>query len=769
MSSTTGQPGKPNDACPSQDMLLDWSLGQLPADEIERIGAHVENCPTCQKVLESLDRIGDSVVADLRSNAGTPPAQPDPALVRQIEQAEGISQMAWSASPARANDAPPPRNLGQYEVLEPIGEGGMGRVYKGRHLRLNRLVAIKLLPDDRVRDPEAVARFHREMEAVGRLDHPNLVRASDAGESSGRHYLVMEYLTGSDLGRLVKRDGPLPPADAAEVIRQAALGLQHAHEHGLVHRDVKPTNLMLTDEGVVKVLDLGLARLAVADADDPVVTATQQIVGTGDFVAPEQGQDARTADARSDIYALGCTLYYLLAGQPPFGDEKSSSFVKKVMAHSQKPVPPISRFRMDVPAGLLATLDAMLAKDPANRPQSAGELACTIQPFAAGCNLRALVSGSAHATSAAPVKKPGRRPLVIAGAVAGVVSVLAAAAYFSWPEHRIPTTPIATTQPAKTVPPPVPPTPLPPATIPVQPPVQVVPATIPVLAQGLTVPATKPVPQPLASEIVNSVGMKLRLIPAGEFVMGSPETEAERDAAEGPQHRVRITRPFYMGAFEVTQAQYRTVMGDNPSYYSPTGGARDEVIGQNTNAFPVDSVNWEDAVAFCRKLSDLPEEQKAGRRYRLPTEAEWEYSCRAGSTDPFTWGKSATSTQANFKGEFPYGGAPKGPSIRGPVMVGQYKPNAWGLYDMHGNVWEWCNDWLDADYYRVSPVDDPPGPATGPRHVFRGGSWGVGGNSCRSAHRSAKIDTHWFFFSLGFRIAADAATVAVPAAKEAPP
>jgi formylglycine-generating enzyme required for sulfatase activity len=207
---------------------------------------------------------------------------------------------------------------------------------------------------------------------------------------------------------------------------------------------------------------------------------------------------------------------------------------------------------------------------------------------------------------------------------------------------------------------------------------------------------------------INSVGMKLVTVPKGKFKMGSLEAETGRDSDEGPQHEVEITQPFQMGAYEVTQEEYQKVMGTNPSYFSAGGGGAARVAGMDTKRFPVENVSWDDAQAFCRKLSELPAEKKAGRSYRLPTEAEWEHACRAGTTTAFHYGASLTSTQANMYGLSPYGGAKAGPNLQRTEKVGSYRPNAFGLYDMHGNVLEWCQDWFDTTYYRTGPRVDPP-------------------------------------------------------------
>jgi serine/threonine protein kinase len=377
--------------CPSRQVLTDFALGKLPLEEIEQLGRHIETCPTCQGVLETLDNLEDSVVADIKGQ--TAPLPPDPRLLEQIRQAEEISRVVWGEPKTDVPEEPLPAHLGQYRILERIGRGGMGTVYKARHPHLKRDVAIKVLPKDRLRDPQSVARFQREMEAVGRLDHTNLVRAHDAGESDGQHYLVMEFLDGADLRKLVRQHGPLPMANACEIVRQAAMGLQYAHEHGLIHRDIKPSNLILTSEGIVKVLDLGLARLGDEAGTTGDMTGSGLIVGTGDFISPEQGQDTRNADARSDIYSLGCTLYFLLAGKAPFSDSQHGSFVQKVMAHAHEPIPPIQAVRKDVPEAVVSIIARMTAKVPEQRLQTPAEVAKTIAILASGSELKSALSG----------------------------------------------------------------------------------------------------------------------------------------------------------------------------------------------------------------------------------------------------------------------------------------------------------------------------------------------------------------------------------------
>jgi formylglycine-generating enzyme required for sulfatase activity len=236
-------------------------------------------------------------------------------------------------------------------------------------------------------------------------------------------------------------------------------------------------------------------------------------------------------------------------------------------------------------------------------------------------------------------------------------------------------------------------------------------------------------PEPAAKKaITNSLDMKLVLIPAGRFVMGTPKGEKARRPYEGPQHTVHITSWFFMGAHEVTQAEFEKILGTNPSHFK-------KVEGQDTSRFPADNVTYDEAVKFCQKLSELPAEKEAGREYRLPTEAEWEYACRAGSTTAFTLGPKLSSTQANFNGWHPYGGADQGPYLQRTTTVGSYKPNAFGLYDMHGNVYEWVTDFYDNGYYAKSPTEDPRGPPSGKHHGLRGGSWRNVASFLRSGER----------------------------------
>jgi uncharacterized protein (TIGR02996 family) len=255
---------------------------------------------------------------------------------------------------------------------------------------------------------------------------------------------------------------------------------------------------------------------------------------------------------------------------------------------------------------------------------------------------------------------------------------------------------------------------------------------------------------PCMPDVVNTIGMGLVLIPPGRFLMGSPFSEPYHSPDEGPVHDVTLTRAFYLGRFPVTQREYREVTGMRPSHFAPDGPLPYYRLTEvDTSRFPVDSVDHDDAEAFCERLSAMPAERRAGRKYRLPTEAEWEYACRAGSSGVFYHGESLSSYQANFDGNYPYGGAGRGAYLKRTCPVGEYPPNAFGLHDMYGNVWEWCADWFDESYYHHSPRYDPAGPPRGENRVLRGGSWIDASWHCRSADRSHREALHY----VGFRVA----------------
>jgi serine/threonine protein kinase len=336
--------------------------------------------------LRGLDILGQDQLAEIATDQARRFSSPR-ALVRELLQRNWLTAFqANQLMHGRAVEL----LIGPYVLLERLGEGGAGLVFKARHRRMNRVVALKLLRKELLADAEVLGRFYREIQIVSQLDYPNVVHAYDAGPAGSTHFLAMEYVEGIDLGRLVKQGGPLPVEQACEYIRQAALGLQHAHERGLVHRDIKPHNLIMDRRtGPIKLADLGLARLSRPANEEATAVLTGGVKGSGtltpenavlmgtlDYLAPEQALDFHSADIRADIYSLGCTFYYLLTGQPPFA---GGTLAEKLLKHQQAEPPRVEQFRNDVPAAVSTVLRKMLAKRPEERYQAPAEVAAALE------------------------------------------------------------------------------------------------------------------------------------------------------------------------------------------------------------------------------------------------------------------------------------------------------------------------------------------------------------------------------------------------------
>lgn len=766
--------------------------------------------------------------------------------------------------------------LGNYVVLDKLGQGGMGLVLKAEHRRMQRLVALKILSPDVTRNAEMIARFEREVKAAAKLRHPNIVAADDADEAKGVHFLVMEYVEGSDLSVTVRKTGTLPVAKAVTCILQAARGLEYAHQRGVVHRDIKPSNLLLATDGTVKVLDLGLARLESAGTDQDQLTGTGQIMGTIDYMSPEQALDTKNADARADIYSLGITLWYLLTGRVVFTGE---TMLAKLLAHRETAIPSLTAACPAAQPQLNHIFARMVAKSPDDRYQTMTEVIADLEALnttetvprttsepgedtrlkaflnsldppaartpgpsvavarrtkmsrtAAELQPTVIVNSNEADTDPQTQTSLDRRPrggtrrakdvagkrgiatprtqpkvrmivnllqhmgivygmgalFVISAAIiffvqtnAGVIRVeindpeievaiqgtditfkqadqgkdiklspgektlLVERGDFRFETRQLilkrgetvtvhvellagqvqvrqgdnvlgrkdlprsePTS-APTAEVAKNVP------------IPTElvPPLAIAPFEA-VQARKHQEAWAKYQGVAVEREIELPGGQKLMmvLIPPGEFLMGSPADEAERRDEEGPQHKVRITKAFYMGVTEVTQGEWFSVMKTQP-------WEGEALVKEGAN-YPATYVSWDDAVEYCEKLSVLE-----GKEYRLPTEAEWEYACRGGNSTSYTFG--VDSAQLRNYGWFKENADDIGEQYA--HEVGGKQSNPFGLYDMHGNVWEWCSDWLGP--YSASAAVDPQGPSTGSGRVLRGGSWRSAAGSCRAANR----------------------------------
>ncbi len=396
-------------ACPSHEQLEQFLNGRLSDFDRSAVNAHVQTCSSCQETVSTLEK----------GEAGTRVWHPHP------PRGTGVTPVP----PAEAALPPQLLNHPRYHVLELLDVGGMGAVYKAEHRLLERPVVLKVIRQDVLGKPEQVQRFLREAKIAATLMHPNIVTVYEAEQVGDAYFLVMEYLAGSDLFRLVKKDGPLPVAEACEWARQAAVGLQYIHERGLVHRDIKPSNLFLVDRRRVKILDLGLAVLRDKERPQSGLTEKGQILGTLDYMAPEQWEDSRAGDIRADIYSLGCSLYHLLTSKPPFGSEQHSTLMKQMWAHAQAPVPPIREQRPDVPPPVVAVLDRMLAKKPGERFGTPAEVAAALEPFAA-----VIPGHDSSVIRSLPSSPSGKRSFRRLGLGAGLAALLlvagALAAFF---------------------------------------------------------------------------------------------------------------------------------------------------------------------------------------------------------------------------------------------------------------------------------------------------------------------------------------------------
>ncbi len=387
--------------CPSADELQALAQGRLNDDQSDQLFDHVRHCDTCRAELDAVADIEDSLIASLRSP--DPVAHFDGEADCRVAVAKALGALATAGDATTGTDLGHlPQRIGEYEIVRPLGRGGMGSVFLARHTKLGREVALKILASHRWADPRMRERFAAEMRAVGRLSHPNVVTAHDAREVDGTAVLVTEYIDGCDLGQLVQRIGPLSIADACEIVRVAAVALQYTSQQGFVHRDVKPSNLMLSRSGDVKLLDLGLARFQSADGQQSGVTGTGQTMGTADYVSPEQVTDSRSADVRSDIYSLGCTLFKLLTGTAPFAGPEHATVFAKMTAHVSHAPPRLADAVPEAPLALVKLVESMLAKDPARRPQSPQAVAEALAPLAGESDLRQLAARAASLAAVAP-------------------------------------------------------------------------------------------------------------------------------------------------------------------------------------------------------------------------------------------------------------------------------------------------------------------------------------------------------------------------------
>ncbi len=609
-------------ACPPDDALVAFGHGALPAAQLEELAEHLSSCRACEARMTQLDGATDDLLAGLqRGKAGSTGLRPG-------------------------------ETLGEYEVVALIGRGGMARVWKARHRRMNRIVAIKVMAGTSASAAMFGDRFQREVEVLANLNHPNIAVAYDAGEYHGCPYLVMEFLDGEDLGQRLAA-GPLPVTEACAAVLQAARGLAYAHERGLVHRDVKPANLFRLRDGTIKLLDLGLVRQvdqieaasveAVSTLRNGLLTSATTVMGTLDYMAPEQKVSAANVDARADIFSLGCTLYALLRGQSPFGRD-------------MKPKP-LAEVQQVVPVRISKLVESMLVLDPAKR-----------------CPSMAVVISELEACQ----DKPRRRYWL---AAAGVLLALAASLAVIWPPGRDRGAAKDSSS----------------SRVPVKPvPEKLTQVMTPVSAAEFQSKWAAELGVPLIEQ--NSIGMEMALIPPG--LIG--------------ELKLFCPQPIRVGVVPVTMRHYRTfakatnyqseihrkgngtIVVQTPGSYNyrfesgPKSNWENPGFDEPFNDYhPVVQLTWNDAMEFCDWLST-----KEGCRYRLPTPGEYLWFTRCGTKTEFYAGTDPASLRPH---EFT-----RADGLTQPKEVGRKKPNPWGLQDTLGNVRVWTSDWTDtSQQYRA--------------------------------------------------------------------
>lgn len=653
----------------------------------------------------------------------------------------------------------------KYEVIGELGRGGMGVVYKVRHRELGAIFALKQLRSSLIEemgDTGLLERFRDEAKVMAQFNHPNIGKVFDIGRDGDRHYFVMAYVQGQSLREVLQRQGQLPIPQVLAISVQVAKALAYAHacQPPVIHRDIKPENILIEEDSHrAVVMDFGISKLL--DPQRNNYTRTGLVIGTVMYGAPEQLGSDPNLDGRVDIFSLGLVMYEMITGQRFFAGLTQPEIIGRQLDHRSDHAP---EFKHSVPMVLQGIVTKAMAKDRNRRYSTALELVDALANLDDSGERTAVVSvdktealadrtvSVAAAKAAIPAgdaatvivksRKPGHRSRMIAGLLllGGAAAVLAVAGRIwvgsgHWPSVSNP-------------------------------------EIKPQSGAAVQPPDYRP-GQVLRDTLSDgTAGPELVVIRPGEFPMGSPESEKDRDADEKP-HGVRIDKPFALGKYEVAVGEFRR-FAEATQYLSEAereggcyrwdGKTWEKQAGKNwrnpgfsqDDGHPVVCASWNDAVAYADWLT-----QETGHPYRLPTEAEWEYAARAGTKTIRYWGDNpdigcryANAGDLTAKQTFPdwdVMNCEDGYLYTAPV--GRFQPNAWNLYDMLGNVWEWTCSGYDAGYSGGERVCLDRNGATGPR-VLRGGSWDDLPRGLRAAYRLRGGPGLRNFF-LGFRLARD--------------
>ncbi len=636
-----------NQECPTRTDLTRMATGVLLARQDE-VREHLDSCEKCSRLLAEITAQTDWLESRLArltlddvNKAGL--TIQEESLLETSNSEAWLSPESFELAQQTALFSTPCR-VGQYELQGLIAPGGMGEVYKATHSRLKREVAVKVIRRNQQDSPLFYENFLREIETVGQLEHPNMVRAYDALEYEGYLFLVMELLAGVSLQSLVSKRRFLNIDEVLDVMIGVSDAILHLHRNGYLHLDIKPANIMLLEDGRTKLIDYGLAV-----RQDSVSSGGGLHFGTVGYISPEQ-QSSGIVDERSDIYAAGKLFLFLMA-----------KVVSKAAMQEATPVH----------SKLQQLAEKMSASDPFERPQDANEVACDLRDLKE-------VSRSRIVELASPDSALTMRPET---AVASILTFLRR--YAVW--------------------------------------LGLAACLILLLVRSIT-SDVRQVESRSRGDLTNSIGMQLNVVPEGVFQMNG--ACRLNDQKYFVNETVTIEQPFYIGIYEVTQTQYREIMGGNPSHFS----------GDN---MPVENLTFAEATEFCRRLSERPEEKINGRVYRVPSTTEWEYACRAGTTTSFSFGDEDWQIDQHAW----YNG-----NAGSPHLGGAKRANAWGLYDMHGNVQEYCT--LGDELTSVLP----DGEKLSERWVWSGGSWAVTAVECRSGSYYLASESEVIGSSHGLRV-----------------